>query len=223
MQDVVVHGQNRPPSRAILASPVLPEICGSEEGYPILSRPLSMATRDRLRSEIAEIETSLFSTLSDADVDRARAMLSASLAVKSDDAATVRMEEAAWALVLSNEEINGRIPPWAVERATIEFMSGEHGKFFPKIAEFVVVCKRIVAKARWAAIERRRILDAKVVPPQSAADDARRAEMVARLKTGPLFAAPAPIEREVTTTDDWEARRAEVMRQCDEMGGRAAE
>lgn len=221
MLDVVASRPNRPPSRAILALPVLPEICGSEEGKPILSRQLSIETRSRLLAEISEIETLLCSTLSEAAIDRSRMMLSAALVVRSDDAATVRMEEAAWSLVIGDDEINGHIPDWAVEKAAREFMAGVHGKFFPKVAEFVTVCKRIVAQTRWAAKERRQILDAKVITRPSADEGARRAAMVERIKaTSPLFREPVKPAREVVPPDDWEARRAAVLERATELDAR---
>lgn len=149
-------------------------------------------------------------------------MLAAALVVPREDDGTVSVERAAWALVLGDEEMNGIIPNWVLEQATKEFMSGAHGRFFPKVAEFVAVCKRIVARYRWAIVERRRLLEAPVMPADTAEANERRAAMLERLRAvSPLFAEPVKPPREIVPDDGWAERRAAVLAKVADMERRA--
>jgi hypothetical protein len=116
-----------------------------------------------LMKEIASIEHALSSQHTSKEIDEARAMMASSMVSTRSDDAEASIEAAAWSLVLGDEEMCGRIPGWVIKAAVREYMLGVHGKYFPKATEFLTTCKSIIAKYRWAAKERERLLTAKVV------------------------------------------------------------
>lgn len=205
-----------------LASPSGFKICGTENGLPILASPLSAEVRSRLTAEIEELEAAISSTCTRADIDRCRVMLAASLIVSRDDEATIAIEREAWAITLTDAEMNGPIPKWVLEKATKEFMAGNHGRFFPKVGEMIAVCKAIIARYRGAIVERRQVLCAPVAPADTAEANERRTAMLERLRAvSPLFAEPVKAPREIVPDDGWAERRAAVLAKVADMERRA--
>lgn len=153
-------------------------------GSLILSQALSTETRQTLMTEIELIERALNCSPRPSAIDRARAMLAAALQGRADSEADAEVERLIWEMALLDVEMNGYIPDWVIEDTTRQYIAGQHGKWRPKPAEFIAVAKTVIAKWRWAAVQRRRLLDAKIVPPIVRASPERVKALFEQFKRG---------------------------------------
>lgn len=93
-------------------------------------------------------------------------------------------ESFGWEIALCDAEMSGFIPDWVVEAVTREYVAGRHGKWRPRPVEFAEACRKLIAKWRYAAVERRRLLDARVEVQVKRASPDRVAELFERFKAG---------------------------------------
>lgn len=97
-----------------------------------------------MRAEIDAGKAAVAGGCSDREIDDARAILSVSLASnRSISPDEVRAEGLAWRIALQDDAPDENVSAPVLRAAVTEFLRGSHGKFFPPIAEFVVVCKHI--------------------------------------------------------------------------------
>ena len=173
------------PSKEIRCSPMQSLVLRKDDyGLPILKRDLTTTEQQTLLERLREIEFALNSTPTPSDVDRARAIISAAMPAYGMSDGDAAVEALVWDMALTDAEMVGKIPGWVIESTTREYIAGKFGKWRPRATEFAEACRKHVAKWRAAAVEHRRMLDAKVEKTVQRASPERVQELLKKFESG---------------------------------------